>query len=407
MPRSWFSGKTAIVFGAVVTLAVSFLVYSRSRHEVALRQLTPSASAFDFENTVMRMGLTVVPADALAKLDETHRYDFEVRTRQGMLVALHGVVVRSSGGQRGILVERAQFTLKGSLSEAFDEWRFIVQSSSLPVEIARADVEYADRLLSRVSLKDVKLTAVESGYAVRAEEFRVGPKHWHDVTFTVEKPKTVVLFHFAGVKTGGRPFELRYVPTPGVATEWILEIPSQPLRVLDFPGISTLPCARATGVLSLVVPENAQLKMRGRLQSVADDCQGPNWPESSALFGGSIAVALSVVPDEDHSVWNLPSVEFTSSMFELRGKGRFVLQEEPELTWTATGSRSCAQLLANLSPSRYLNQVKAFINAKKGADAAERAQVTLSMQAKVRGSATLDRNLTWHLSGNCGIEDAN
>ena len=404
MLRSWFSGKIAIAFGAVVTLAVSFSVYSRSRHEVALRQSTPSTRAFEFENTVMRLGLTVIPADALAKLDETHRHDFEVRTRQGMLVALHGVV-RSSGGQRGIAAEQAQFTLKGSLSESFDEWRSIVQSSNLPVEIARADVEYADRLLSRVSLKDVRLTAVESGYAVRAEEFRVGPKHWHDVTFTVEKPKTVVLFHFAGVKTGGRPFELRYVPTPGVATEWILEIPSQPLSVLDVPGMSTLPCARATGVLSLVVPENAQLKIRGRLQSVADDCQGPNWPDSSALFGGSISMALSVVPEEDHRAWDLPSVEFTSSMFELRGKGRLVLKEEPELTWDVTGSRSCTQLEANLSPSRYLNQVKAFMSAAKGA--AKRAQVTLSMRAKVRGSATLERNLTWHLSGNCGIEDAN
>jgi hypothetical protein len=354
------------------------------------------------------MGLTLLPADALATLSETTRHDFKVRTKQGMLVALRGVGhSRSSGGKPNIAVEQAQFTLNGSLSELFDEWRSIVKNSNLPVEIARVDVEYADRLWSHVTLTDVSLTAVESGYAVRAEELSIGPKHWTGVMFTVEKPKTVVLFHFAGVKPGGRPFELRYVPTPGVATEWILEIPSQPLSALEIPGISTLSCARATGVLSLVVPENAQLKMRGRLQSVADDCEGPSWPDSSALFGGSVSMALSVVPEEDHSAWDLPSVEFTSSMFELRGKGRLVLKEEPELTWDVSGSRSCTQLEANLSPSRYLNQVKAFMSAAKGAGAAKRAQVTLSMRAKVRGSATLERNLTWHLSGNCGIEDAN
>lgn len=397
-----------VVLIATILVAIGSWMLIRS-HPNASRQsrTTSNEQTLDLQITASRLGLTAQPVDALSRLNETAPLDLELRSKLGLLATLNGVrLSRTKGGSHSVSVTHARFAVTGSLSSLFDEWRSLVNGLNVPIAIARADIVFEDRLWSRVFMHDVSLKSLDSGYVVHAKGLELGPKHWDEVTLMIEKRNTVMLIHWGGTASGSRPYELRCVPTPGVATEWILDIPSQSLKSLAVPGIETVPCARANGILSLVVPDNPQLKMRGRFQSVADDCAGPNWPESSALFGGSIAVAFGVEPQDDHSSWELGSVEFTSAMFDLKGKGRLVLSGEPELTWNISGSRTCAQLEANLPPSRYLEQVKAFLAASPKSSASRQAQVTLNMRGKVRASAILEPNLLWHLSGNCGIPDA-
>jgi len=398
--------KIKIAIAAAVAFMMSFCIWKLRHGQARRNQQTPNIEALESE--VARLGLTVAPDGILRQLSDSAPRELEWRSSEAMQATFNGVRLVNALAVPEVTVVHARFRLKGSLAALVDEWRSIASTLKVPVHVASAELEFEDRLLSRVKLRGVSLSAIESGYRVIAQELTLGSKHWNDLMFTIEKPKSAVLMHWGGMEPGSRPIELRFISTPGVATEWILEIPSQPLGSIAMRGIKTLPCTRATGTLSIVVPDNPQLKMRGRFQSVADDCQGPNWLESSALFGGSVAVAFGVEPEDDHRSWSLRSVEFTSAMFELKGKGKLLLDGEPELSWDVSGSRTCAQLEAHLPPSRYLDQVKSFmITARSGAlaRAAEKAAVTLNMRGKVSGSSALERTVSWHMSGNCGIKN--
>jgi len=368
-------------------------------------------SSVDLQHESKRLGLTLHPGSVSHFIGQSVFHGLRFESAHG-IVGDFGLVrlVHPIFGARRLVFKNGSVALKGPLSTLFDEWQALARASTLPMSFTQTNVVFEDRFLSRVHLKAVSVVPIESGYAVEAEELRLGDARWEHVSFSITKPKTAVVIRWGSTEPAAKPYEARFIPTPGVASEWVVDVPSQPLGGLGIPGFKTLPCERVTGVLSIVVPENPQLKMRGRLQSVADGCKGIDGEDSNPLFGGTVAVAFSVAPQDDHRSWDLRSVEFTSAMFELKGRGALVFDAEPKLSLQVEGSRSCNQLQTHLAPSKYLDQVKRYLalgNANRAqAQAKERELVTLTLSAKVHGLDAMQREVKWHIDGNCGISSA-
>jgi hypothetical protein len=330
-----------------------------------------------------------------AQRDVTDRSRFRSRIIAGLLIGVAALVVGA-------------WKLKTSRELLARRQHRAAQSSA-------ASVHYEDRLFGRVMLKDVTVDRSRSGYLVHAGEVSIGPKRWRAVTLSTDRPKAALTIGIGEQVASSAQIKLRYVPTSGIASEWFLDLASQPLaplirRIGLDPGMA-FNASRMLGSISLIVPNDPELNIRGTLSLLVDGCPKPTWPESKALIGETCSLWARIEPAADRSVWELPNVEVTLPLFTLSGTGRITLGEHPRFSIDVSGVRNCAQLRAHLPPSNYLELVKSHVEVSAANAAGKRPPDPAAESAELRIQMDLDdspqgrRNVAWHLAPGCGLEE--
>jgi len=317
--------------------------------------------------------------------------------------------------EAAVVFDGVHFTFRGSPTKLFEELSNISQWQGLRVYFNHVSVDYECRPFGRITLKDVIVERTGSGYRLRAGELSLGPKRWQAVTLSIEKPKTVLTIGIGGQVANSARIDLRYIPTPGVASEWVLDIASQPLApLIESFGIdpgAKFDTSRIVGNVSMIVPDDPQRKTRGNLALLVDGCPKPSWSDSTALIGATGSLAARIEPAADRSSWDLPDVEVTLPLFSLTGTGKITFGEHSRLTIDVSGTRNCAQLRAHLPPSSYLELVKSNIETSHANRAAglsgdlAAASVELRLQMVLDDSPLGKHNVAWHLSSGCGLKE--
>ena len=316
-------------------------------------------------------------------------------------------------GEEAVVFDGVHFTFRGSPTTLFQELTNISQWQGLRVDFNHVSADFECRPFGRITLKDVSVERSGSGYRVRAGELSLGPKRWPSVTLSIEKPKTALTIGIG--EQVSAPLGVRYIPTPGVASEWVFDIASQPLALLSKrlgidPGVQ-FDASRIVGNISTIVPDDPQRKIRGNLAVLVDGCPRPSWPDSMALIGATGSLAARIEPAADRSSWALPHVEVTLPLFSLTGTGKITFGEHSRFAIDVSGMRDCAQLRAHLPPSSYLELVKSHIETNSANRAVGPSRDPAAESAELRLQMDLDdsplgrRNVAWHLSSGCGLKE--
>ena len=334
----------------------------------------------------------------------------------GTLVTVESIrLSKPPFGETAVAFNAVHCLIRGSLTELFEELGKERKWRDLAITFNHVNVDYEDRLFGRVALKDVIVKRSGSGYLLRAGELSLGSKRWQAVTLSIEKPKVALTIGIGEQVASTAQIQLRYMPTRGIASEWVLDIVSQRLaplirRIGVDPG-TTFDASRIVGSISIIVPDDPQRKLRGTLALLVDGFIKPHWPDATALIGETGSLGARIEPAADRSSWALTHVEATLPLFSLTGTGKITFGDCSRLAIDVSGARNCAQLRAHMPPSKYLEQVESHLETNSAKSLAKDSGDLALESAELRLQLDLDdfsqgrRNIAWHLTPGCGLKE--
>jgi hypothetical protein len=301
-------------------------------------------------------------------------------------------------------VSNLQLSLVGCPAWLFEDWRKVTADVGERFEIAHANAQWQDRLFGRLRLDGVRQRTTRDGYLFEVDALSVGQTRWRGILLEIKRPKSALEIRTAQSGESRSSWELRYVPSAGVAAEWSLHVSSQPMRgLLQRLGSGSVEVPermRGSGVISMTVPDDETRRMTGSLQFVMDEWLQPTWPDSAALVGRSGSVGARIVVADDSQTWELSRVEIAAGPFSLLGKGKLEFVPFLRLEVEARGTETCRRLAVSLAPSKYRDQVRAHIE-RSGAPS---DSVALQVRVAVDGATGEAPRIAWHLSSGCGLE---
>lgn len=403
-PRRW------AVLGALVLLALAGGVAWRGYQlDALMRTLGVDASDAGAPLTVtsQRVGLLEVTAER-ARLE----------LGPGIVVEASGVrVVRPLLSRPFAVVDHATLTVRGPPADAWERWAAVSSRSNRPVAIRHLTLKYDDSAAPAVTLAGVVREHVGEDERLRSADLRVGQKTWSGASLKLGKRAGGLQLELGEAAVPEQQVALKHVPSDGAA-EWLLNIPYQPLApLLPALGVGRSVAdgrAKATGVLSIVVPDDAQRKIFGNLRLVVDDWAQPPWPEASALVGKSGSFAARLQYTGDGHTWTLPRVDVSAALFTLSGTGTLTWGEQLALTADLKGSRTCSELGAHLAPSSYRERVHAYLAERvpsvapfdsSRASSRSQARAELRLRVTMRSGHDGQLQLDWHLTPACGLDE--
>jgi hypothetical protein len=320
-------------------------------------------------------------------------------------------------GPASLTIPMAHLTLHGDPVSIFREWNGFAHLQQPALDVGSTTLDYRDHSVGRVSMKNIERQRRTEEERLHVRELHLGGSRWSDVTLFASMLGQGLKIDLGDAAGSGPRASLRYFPSEGRAAEWMLEVPYQSFgalrQALGSGNADKSDQSRLTGTISVLFPGNRSLPPRGSLQLVFDDWFRPPWPDSNVLTGTSGAIGARLTPDQDDA-WNLTRVEVAAALFALEGSGRLRLKRQVELTLHAKGSRSCAQLAANLAASSYRDKIRAYLGVNDQAgdvqvasSASPRANesVELSLEIEMANGPKGHARFSWHLTPGCGLEE--
>lgn len=343
------------------------------------------------------------------------RGPFEVTAERAALELEPGVAVEAVGvrivrplfSKPYVSVDSARLTLGGVPTLAWERWTRAAAWSKAPVSIRRLSVRYEDRSLPAIDFSGVVRKPRAGAELLQSAQLKIAQKSWSDVPFTIRRRGAVLEFELVKAPSPAQQVTVKHVMSDGTGSEWVLNVPYQSVAPLLGPlGLtSSMPSggAKATGVVSIIVPEAAERRPFGNLRFVVDDWPQPAWPEVSSLVGRSGSFGVSLLYTGDGRTWTLPRIEVSAGLFTLAGAGALTWSERLELAAELRGSRSCDELANHLPASSYRDRVRAYVAERPAARGSERAELGLSLSM----NAGAERKLTmvFRLAPACGLKE--
>jgi len=275
------------------------------------------------------------------------------------------------------------------------------------VSIRRLSVRYEDGSLPAIDLAGVVRKSVAGAELLQTAQLKIGQKSWSDVPFTIRRHAAVLEVELGKAPSPEQQVTLKHVISDGTGSEWVLNVPYQAVVPLLGPlGLAASTGsggAKATGVVSIIVPEAAERRPFGNLRFVVDDWPQPAWPEVSSLVGRSGSFGIGLLYRGDGRTWTLPRIEVSAGLFTLSGTGVMTWSERLELAAELRGSRSCDELATHLPASSYRDRVRAYVAQRPASRGSERAELglRLRMSAGADGKLTMD----FRLAPACGLNE--
>ncbi|HEY5962218.1 MAG TPA: hypothetical protein VIV60_36930 [Polyangiaceae bacterium] len=339
----------------------------------------------------------------------------ELRLKRAGTDAMQGiatdVVIRGSWFTSPRLnVETLKLVFTGEPMEVFDIWPSTTQWDWLaPKSVV---IEYTHELLGHLLLEGVTLKREDSHYNLHADRLQLGNATWHDVSLSIRRRNRLLE---VGVGTGPiaeAPVTLGYFPSSRGASQWTVSVAHQPARAvaqrLGWDIGAAFDASFVGGSVTLVVPDKPTHSPRGSIQAVIDNWPKPSWPDAEALLGSTTSFFARLEPSPDTQNWALPEVDVSQALFSLTGTGRLSLGNTPSLSFDTQGTRTCAQLEANLAPSIYADQTKRFLtDCATSMTCAERRResVTLRLQFAATDLRESKHHVAWHMDAGCGLSE--
>jgi hypothetical protein len=390
-------------YGSVFVLALALLAgwaFWRARAlDALLRTLRIGSEAGGAAAKLvgLRRGLTEVTAERA-----------ELELEPGVRVEAAGVrIVRPLFSKPSVSVDAARVTLGGAPMVAWERWARASAWSEAPVSIRRLTVRHEDGGLPAIDFSDVVRTPQAGAELLQSARLTIGQKSWSDVAFAMRRRGAVLEFTLGKAPPPEQRVTIKHVMSDGAASEWMLNVPYQPVVPLLAPlGVAPSTAsggAKATGVVSIIVPEAAERRPFGNLRVVVDDWPQPSWPEVSSLVGRSGSFGVSLLYRGDGRTWTLPRIEVSTGLFTLSGTGSMTWSEPLELAAELRGSRSCDELGTHLPSSSYRDRVRAYVAQRPASRGSERAELALSLSMNAGADGKL--TMVFRLAPGCGLNE--
>ncbi|HEY5961234.1 MAG TPA: hypothetical protein VIV60_31975 [Polyangiaceae bacterium] len=405
--------RAAVVSGLFVLLIGSLTVWRAHVRSDFVAELQRQASA---SGVTLRLETVSASLWGDAFFKATVDLGPEVSITSERVVVRKGLLSAAS-----ILADGAHFELRGTPVALWDRWIQTESWQRLPITFANSSADYRGPSIGHVALMGAELTRDAVGYRLVASQLSFNGKRWDDVSLLIGRPNAIVKVDLVDQNRPGTPFELRYFPTQGKAAEWMLAVPSQPLAALlarlGAGAASTPAASRVAGSLSVFIFDDPKTLARANLQLVIDNWFMPAWPDAAALTGRSGSIGMRLEPTQESRLWRVTRVEVAAATFALTGTGTLALGEPTRLSFSARGTRTCAQLAAHLPASTYRQRVARYLEQasppSKGnepgraiaANADQTPTVELSLTSDVTMGIGGHSSFVWHLGAGCGLEE--
>lgn len=396
-PNRWF--LWSVVALGVTVVAVFSVGYRLQRGAVERVRMLAQRQGFQIE------------------FADSSRYPFvtllrkvNVQSKQASFAqaSIEALTIRSTfTGTTKVTLDGCRVVLSGEPASVFEGLLPHMKAQLPEISWGRVDVEYSQRVFGKLTLSHVRVERKQDVLVVRADSAGLGAARWQDVFFSVRRRNQMIEVGLANESPADAAAQLGYFPSSRGLSQWTLSLKHQPARSLAHQlgwdlGEEFEP-TRVGGTLSFVVPQDPARPVRGLLQLVIDRWARPDWPDSEAIFGNTASFLARIVPSDDLSHWDLKHVDVSLSIFSLIGSGRVSFGPDPRLAFDVRGTRTCAQIQGNTAPSRYLDQVNAYLDASAG-DTNQRRGETAAMRLQVSAErASAKRNVAWQLEPGCGL----
>lgn len=399
------SSQKRRVVGSVVVLGTALIVTLIAGYRAQL------GAVERVQSLAREQGVRLEYADATRYPFMTLLRQVTVQSKQAASaqVSIDVLTIRSTfNGSFKVSAGDCHVVLSGDPASVFD--RLLQQSKSPLAEISwgRVDVEYSQRLFGKLTLHRVYVERKQDALVVRTDEVALGAARWQNALFSLRRRNQMIEVGLANESPSDAQAQLGYFPSSRGLSQWTLSLKHQPARSLasslGWELGEEFEATRVAGTLSFVVPEDPARPFRGLLQLVIDRWVHPKWPDGEAFLGNTASFLARIVPSEDPSHWDLKHVDVSLSIFSMIGSGRVSFGPEPRLDFDVRGTRTCAQIQGNTAPSRYLDQVNAYLDSS-AEDPTRRRSESAAMRLQVSAERAGKRNVAWQLEQGCGLAE--
>jgi hypothetical protein len=306
-------------------------------------------------------------------------------------------------------VPKLTFNLEGAPTELLPSLLSYLDYRTPLFKVDVLNAEYQHRALGKLRFSNLRLERAYDGLVIRANQVARETKIWNSVALFAHSRNQMVEIALDNTSINDSKTQIGYYPERGNVEQWMLVFRHQPTRnfvqKLGYALGPNFEDSRIGGSLTLVVPTDPNLPIRGNVQLVLDRWPKPQWQEASRLLGNTVSFFARIEPSPDNSHWDLLDADVRLALFTLHGTGRLKFAPFLSVTLDVQGERRCAQLEANLPPSSYATQVTQYL-ARAESNRKRRAEETsLRFQLATNGVDITSSLVAWRLTAGCGIAE--